>query len=70
MLKVATQLCLVRLCKVFYNPVLTIAVCGNPHFESAVRKGVQSSKRDIHLFVTGFRPEESEAGKIARGRYC
>ncbi|KAK3216140.1 hypothetical protein GRF29_8g2246898 [Pseudopithomyces chartarum] len=44
-----------------------VSVCGNPHFESAVRKGVQSSKRDIHLFVTGFRPEESEAGKIARG---
>ncbi|KAK7179080.1 ferric reductase like transmembrane component [Paraphaeosphaeria sporulosa] len=47
-----------------------VLVCGNPHFENAVRKGVRSSKRDIHLFMTGFRPEESEAGKAARGRYC
>ena len=48
---------------------LTDLVCAGPHFESYVRKGVRSSNRDIHLFMAGFRPEESEAGRKARARY-
>ncbi|KAF2439148.1 hypothetical protein P171DRAFT_132259 [Karstenula rhodostoma CBS 690.94] len=49
---------------------IAVSVCGNPHFESAIRKAVRSSNYDVHLFMHGFRPEETETGRLSRDRYC
>jgi hypothetical protein len=48
---------------------LTLLVCGTPHFEDAVRRGVRASKQNVYVSYTSFRPEESRASKASQMRY-
>jgi hypothetical protein len=51
------------------RPMLTITVCGTPHFEEAVRRGVKSNSHDIYITYSEFHPESTLTSQDAQQRY-
>jgi hypothetical protein len=49
--------------------ILTTVVCGTPHFEEAVRRGVRSNQHDIYISNTSFRPEGTTISEQSQQRY-